>query len=126
MTIYGSVIGFLSTAPERKTIGSWQAVEVNIISSSGYNQSRVTTMVTCLGFAKVGEALGRLLKGEQVSLSGELYHHIYKNSSGQEHKILKMDVKNVTYLTGVCGGSVKKESEPEQFGSFMECEDVPF
>lgn len=117
MAIYGTAIGFLSTEPTRVQKGNWQGCEFNLISNSGFNQSRTVTQVTCLGFAKVGEAMGRLRKGEQVVLTGELYEYSYTNREGQAHKVWKMDVKGVTYLTGICGGYAKSEDEQAADGT---------
>jgi single-stranded DNA-binding protein len=101
MAIYGSVIGFVSSKPELKQVGAYMAMQVMLASTSGYNQTKRTTWLIGNGFGKVGEALARLRQGEQVVVNGEIYDSSYIDKEGQEKHILKIDIKGVTFLTGI-------------------------
>lgn len=109
MSINGTVIGFLGREPEWVTLGSYKAVKFSIGSTSGYGDRKFTTWIDCMGFGKIGEGMGRLKKGEQVGMSGEIYEDKYLDATGQERRKLRMDVKTVTYLTGNSGGLVKDD-----------------
>jgi single-stranded DNA-binding protein len=101
MAIYGTAMCFVAKKPEIVRVGAYQAIQVLAASSSGYNQTRRTTWLLGNGFGKVGEALARLRAGEQVTLSGEMYDSTYIDKEGQEKHILKMDIKGVTFITGI-------------------------
>lgn len=112
MAIYGSVVGFVSEKPELKQVGAYQAMQVMLASTSGYNQTKRTTWLIGNGFGKVGEALARLRQGEQVVVNGEIYDSTYFDKEGQEKHILKIDIKGVTFLTGI----TLTQDKPPVFG----------
>lgn len=88
----------LRTTPAGKSV-----CQFSVAVDSGFGDKKATNWVRCTLWEKRGEALAPyLLKGDMVSVSGELRLHEYE-IKGEKRASLEVNVREVT----LCGGSAK-------------------
>ncbi len=84
---------------------------------SGYGDNKVTSWVRCTIFGKRAEGglVQYLVKGQQVSVTGEIKLNQYTDKEGAEKSSLDLNVSDIALIGGKKGSTERRAPEPKEY-----------
>lgn len=101
-----------------KAVASFKVAASNTYTTADGEAKEMTSFVSCVAWGKLGEACGKLQKGDKVFVSGRWTTRSYEKNGEKRY------ISEVT--TDFVGESLLTAENASNFDGFKDPEDIPF